>query len=448
MDFHGGIKLPLNHELTIDKPVTAIKLPERAIVHLSQHSGSTAVPCVSAGDKVKTYDIIARGIGAVSCDIHSPVSGVVESIQEFIHPHYKYSQAIVIKSDGQDTGNGNISVSSKTDYTLTELIEISKKAGIIDTISEGLPLGHKLSEIVEKKAEKNIHYLIISFVQNEPYIHNIETIARNFTQDIFDTISIFNNALKPKFIFLSVAHSRKKLINTLEDYISQNEVFKNVKIIRVTDKYPQQNEVVLANCILKTNIPAKKIIDNNCFIMDAATLFFLHEALKFNKPQIECYMTVSGYGITRPANVKVRIGTPIRDIIEQCGGFCGNVTTVVLNGLMSGFSQYSLDVPVIKSSSALTAMPTERLSSPDEAPCMRCKKCIDHCPVYLNPALLNNLSRSEHHIDTVEAGIYSCIECGVCSYICPSRINITHSIMLSKKKILELRLRESSGING
>ncbi|HNY11439.1 MAG TPA: RnfABCDGE type electron transport complex subunit C [Candidatus Wallbacteria bacterium] len=434
MDFHGGIKLPLNNELTEEKPLVSLKIPSKVCVLLSQHNGSPAVACVKPGDRVKTFDLIARGMGAISCDVHAPLSGTVESVSEFTHPHYKYSPAVVIASDGQDTPNGEIKVSDRTAFSLDEIIEKSRQCSIVDRASSNYPLWYKLSEIKNKQ----IYYLIVNFVQNEPYVHNVETMARNFTDEILSGILFMSSALSPKFIFLAVPYHMKKLIATLESAIS---AYKNIKIIRVTDKYPQGNEAILASCILKADIRHGKLSDAGCFVLDASVAYFLYEALKFNKPQIDTYLTVSGYAIAKPSNVKVRIGTMISEIIEQCGGLCGTVNSMVIDGLMSGFSQYTTNVPVIKTTSALTLLPTERLSTPHEETCMRCKKCIDHCPASLNPAFINRLSRLGKHSETAAAGIYSCIECGVCSYICPSRINITHSIILSKKMILQSNIK-------
>jgi len=435
MDFHGGIKLPLNHELTLEKPIVALKHPGRVVLLLSQHQGSPAVACVAPGDTVRTFDVVARGMGATSCDVHSSVSGKVEAIGEFPHPHYKFSQGIVIASDGADTPNGEISVCEKESFSLAEIIDASAKCGIVDSASGMLPLSCKLSSA----REKPIHYLIISFVQNEPYVHNSETMMRYFFDEIMHAVSWLAAAMSPKFVFLAVPYHMHKLLSTLDTAISGSKDF---RIIRVTDKYPQGNESILASCILKTHVKPGRLADANCMVVDASTAFFLYEALKYRKPQIDCYITVSGYGITKPSNVKARVGTPISEIVAQCGGFCGTINSVVVSGLMSGFSQYTLDAPVIKTTSAVTVLPTERLSSPHEDGCMRCKKCIDHCPAYLNPSSINRLSRAGRHHDTIAEGLYSCIECGVCSYICPSRINITHSIILSKKVIMERSVRE------
>ncbi len=439
MDFHGGLKLPLNHELTINKPVILAKTSRKMCVLFGQHSGSPAAAVVEAGQRVKLFEVIARAMGAVSCDVHSPVSGVVESIGEFVHPYYKYCQGAVIAADEPGPEEGSLSFDDSHEFSMEQIVERAEKCSIIDTVSDNGPLHCKISGL-NKGA---LHYLIISFVQNEPYIHNIETIARTYLDEIFTCISYLNGAAAPAFIFLALPYHMAGLIISIDNKLAEyRDVLKNCKIIRVTDKYPQANELVLASSILKTRIaPGGLIRNNKCLILDAATVFHLYEALKFNKPQIDCHLTVSGYGITRPANIKARAGTYISDIIEQCGGFCGNVNSLVIDGLMSGFSQFTPDVPVIKSNRSITVIPTERLSSSGEQKCMRCKKCIDSCPMRLDPARLNYLGRVKKYEQAVDSGIYSCIECGVCSYICPSRINITQSIILSKKMILETNAR-------
>lgn len=439
MDFHGGLKLPLNHELTIDKPLVAAKPPERVCVLLSQHSGSPAVAAVEPGSRVGLFEVIARAIGAVSCDVHSPVAGVVEKIDEFVHPYYKYCQGIVIAADREAESEKPLSFNAAESFTIEQIVEASKKFSVIDTVSNNKPLYSRISGL----AKGALHYLVISFVQNEPYINNIETLSHACLEEILSCASYINEAFGPAFVFFALPYHMVKLTTSIDNYLALNKSrYKNFKIIRVTDKYPQANEIILASSILRAKINSADIIrGNKCLILDALTVFHLYEALKFNKPQIECYLTVSGYGISRPANIKARLGAYISDIIQQCGGFCGNVNSLIVDGLMSGYSQFTADVPIIKSNRSITVIPTERLSSAGEQKCMRCKKCVDACPAELNPARLNFLSRCGAHEQAVEEGIYSCIECGVCSYICPSRINITHSIILSKKMILEANAR-------
>lgn len=439
MDFHGGLKLPLNHELTIDKPLTLARPPKKVCVLLSQHSGSPAVAAVEPGARVRLFDVIGSSIGAVSCDVHAPVSGVVESIGDFVHPYYKYCQGITIAADPPSEADQTMGFNEAERFSIEEICEAARKCSVIDTVSNNIPLHVKISGL---KPEA-VNYLIVSFVQNEPYIHNMETISHIYLDEIMSSISYLSAALMPAFVFLAAPYHMIKLITAIDNKLAQDRAaYKKFKIVRVTDKYPQANELLLASSILKTRVTQSALANTHkCLILDASTMFHLYEALKFGKPQIECHLTVSGYGITKPANIKARIGAYISDIIEQCGGFCGNVNSVVVDGLMSGYSQFTLEAPLIKPNRSITVIPTERLSSSGEERCMRCKKCVDSCPMGLDPARLNFISRSGAHEKAGGAGIYSCIECGVCSYICPSRINITHSIILSKKMIMEANLR-------
>lgn len=437
-------KLPLNYELTINKPLVNILNPKRVCVLLSQHKGSDAISCVDVGNYVKAYDLIAKAVGAISCNIHAPISGKIVQISDFVHPYYKYCQGIIIEADNTNNEvETKLEFNLKEEFTLDEICEIAFNKGVVDTFSNNIPFHVKLLDL----KPQTINYLIISFVQNEPYVHNLETITTNYLDEILTSILYLTKALLPSFVFLTVPYHMTNLIIKLDEKIVNfKKDFKNIEIIRVSDSYSQEFEPILVSTILKTNVKTLKTKYRSKYLAtDAITMFHLYEALKFSKPYVETFLTVSGYGILKPSNVKVKIGTYLSDIISQCGGFCGNVNFVIMDGLMSGYSQYTLDVPIIKTNKAVTLMPTERIVVDEsEKKCMRCKKCIDHCPMSLNPYKFYLIFNSKSYYEADYYNINQCIECGICSYICPVRIHLLHAIILLKKILIELKMKKEN----
>jgi electron transport complex protein RnfC len=139
--------------------------------------------------------------------------------------------------------------------------------------------------------------------------------------------------------------------------------------------------------------------------------------------------------VERCGNYLVRIGTPVKDILNFCGVDWDNVGKIILGGPMMGISQQDIEPPIIKGTSGILVQSKDVVIEDEEASCMRCARCVEACPAYLLPTQIVKVVRVEKWERLDKLHIKDCIECGVCSYVCPSKIPIVQYIKLGKIRL-------------
>jgi len=213
----------------------------------------------------------------------------------------------------------------------------------------------------------------------------------------------------------------------------------SIKVAVLETKYPQGAEKMLIKAILNRKVPVGKLpMDVGVVVNNVGTAFAVYEAVKYTKPLIERVVTVSGNGVKEPKNLLVRIGASFEDVLKQCGGITSDGEREVLNGgPMMGIAQTTLEVPVIKGTSGITVLAGREIKPAVYQPCIRCASCVEVCPVDLMPYRLGDLGRLQRLDEFKVWGGLTCIECGSCSYTCPSKRPLLHWIRVGKVKVRE-----------
>ena len=199
-------------------------------------------------------------------------------------------------------------------------------------------------------------------------------------------------------------------------------------------KYPQGAEKMLIKAVTGREVPSGKLpAAVGTLVQNVATTANVARIFETGQPLIERIMTISGRGIRQPGNWVIPFGTKLRDVIDACGGLTGDAAEIVFGGPMMGQSQASLDVPVLKATGGILVLSREECKRQDILPCIRCGKCIDACPVFLNPQLLGSLARVERFEEMKEeASLGDCMLCGCCSFVCPSNIPLSQMFAMAK----------------
>jgi electron transport complex protein RnfC len=216
-----------------------------------------------------------------------------------------------------------------------------------------------------------------------------------------------------------------------------------VDIRLLKTKYPQGSEKNLIYALLRREVPRGGLpFDVGVVVQNVGTAKAIWEAVSAGRPLYERAVTVGGDGIREPKNLWARIGTLFQTAVDFCGGLDEGVDTVVMGGPMMGIAQYSLDVPIIKGTSGILAWPTPPRAS--EHPCIRCARCVEHCPMGLSPTQLAKFVQFEKWEQAEKWGVLDCIECGCCRYICPSKIPLVHWLRLGKNKLSRAKRKKKA----
>lgn len=423
------IKLEEHKTQTESKKIEAAPPPARVYIPLSQHIGTITSPLVSIGEEVLLGQKIAGAKAHVSSFIHASVSGKVSAITDWPHPVLGQCKAIVIENNNKDellNKNQAPLPKEKIDkLSAEELRNAIQEAGIVGLGGASFPTHIKL------KPPKPVTTLIINGAECEAYLTADYRLMLEKTKEILQGIELAAKCLSVKEVYIAIKDNKPEAIEKIRIY---NTKFK-IRVLK--SQYPQGGEKQLIKNILGREVPSGKLpFEVGVVVHNVATCFAMYEAVYKNKPLYERVVTVTGSCLANPKNVLVRIGTPIKHIVEFCGPLKKESAKIVLGGPMMGIAQYTLEAPVIKSTTGIILMDAKEAQIPKEEFCIRCGACVRACPAYLMPTLISLASKKELWQKASLHGALDCIECGLCSYVCPSKIMLVQSIRRAKWELL------------
>jgi electron transport complex protein RnfC len=429
--FSHGIHPPEFKDVTAQKPIQVMPPPPKVIIPFLQHFGNPAEPLVKKGEEVMLGQKIGEGKTLFSASVHSSVSGKVLTIDHNNHPLGRSVLSVTIANDDQDNPVSS-SRGTKTPFSLTpdEIRQRVKEAGIVGLGGAAFPTAVKLSP----PKDKPIDTVIINGCECEPMLTADYRLMLEYSDDILNGAEIIRLAVKAKRLIVGIEDNKKQAFELFREKTKEN----TTEVALLKTKYPQGAEKNLIAALLNREVPRGGLpFDVGVVVHNVGTCKAIWDALNLAKPLYERAITVSGDGIEDPKNVMVRIGTPFQEVLDFCGGLKERATLLVMGGPMMGLAQWSLDAPVIKGTSGLLAWETP---APEmEYTCIRCGRCIDHCPMGLAPTQLMRFVKFDHYDEAETWGILDCVECGCCQYSCPARIRLVHWIRLGKNKVTEKR---------
>ena len=427
----GGVHPPEN-KLSAGEPVRTLEIPVRVTVPMGQNLGTPAKPVVKRGDKVKTGQLLAEAGGFISSRVHSPVSGTVFKIDNIMDMSGYRRQAIIINVEG-DEWMDDIDRSEKlvTDipFSAQEIVAKIKDAGIVGMGGATFPTHVKLMPPPGKKAD----YLIINGVECEPYLTSDHRLMLEKGPEIVVGTKILMKALQVNRAVIGIENNKPDAIQKMSELVAGEE---GITVQPLKVKYPQGGEKQLIKAVTGREVPSGKLpIEVGCVVQNVGTAFAVYEAVSKNKPLIERVVTVTGKALEKPSNLKVRIGTPVSQLIEAAGGLPEDTGKIIGGGPMMGKALATPEVPVVKGTSGILLMREEESHRAPESPCIRCSKCTQVCPMGLEPFLLSRLARIGRFEEAEKEKVMDCIECGSCQYTCPAHIPLLDYLRLGKNKV-------------
>lgn len=432
----GGVH-PEENKITADKATVAAALPKQAIFPLGQHIGAPAKPVVQRGDKVRVGTLIAEAGGFVSAPIHSSVSGTVAKVDTAVDATGYRRPAIYINVEGDeweesiDRSDKLEKLSDHPELTPEEIVNRIKEAGVTGMGGAGFPTFIKLCPPKDAKAE----CVILNGVECEPYITSDYRLMMEHADEILVGLDLLMKAAKVERGYIGIEDNKPEAIALFEEKTAADP---RVEIVALEKKYPQGGEKQLVDAVTGRQVPAPPAIPVNvgAIVQNVGTAFAVYQAVMKHKPLFERYTTVTGKQVKNPGNFLVRMGTPMRELIEACGGMPEGDNKVLAGGPMMGKSVVSTDVTVCKGTNSITILTDADARRKPVQPCIRCGKCVSACPMGLEPYLLATLSAFKQW-ERLEAGqVTSCISCGSCQFTCPSHRPILDNILQGKGVVM------------
>ncbi|MGN5152264.1 electron transport complex subunit RsxC [Aeromonas enteropelogenes] len=433
-DFHGGIHPADNKRQSSQTPVVDAGLPPQLIIPVRQHAGLAGDLLVQVGDRVKKGQPLTRYAKGRIVPVHAPTSGTITEIgnHTVAHPSGLDDLCITLTPDGEDAwGERN----GKPDYwnlERGELLERIQQAGIAGLGGAVFPTHSKLDgrgQLTE--------ILIVNGLECEPYITTDDRLMQQYADEIMDGIRVLKHLLKPKLTLIGVEDNKPEAIDQLTRHATDEDVL----VKTVPTKYPSGGAKQTIELLTGRQVPkGGRAVDIGIMVLNVATVFAIKRAIIDGEPLIERIVTLTGDSFKQPGNAWVRLGTPVRWLLQRFELQPEADQRVIMGGPMMGFTLPHAMVPVVKATNCLLAPTHAELPFPGpEQACIRCSACADACPATLLPQELYWYSRAREYDKAEQLNLFDCIECGACAWVCPSEIPLVQYYKIAKDDIREAR---------
>jgi len=435
----GGVHPPEN-KLSAGAPIEAAALPKRAFIHLGQHLGAPAKPIVQKGDKVRVGTLIGAGEGFISAAVHSSVSGTVFAIDAVVDASGYKRPAVIIDVEGDEwEPTIDRSPELKKDISLDKkaIVDRLKEAGIVGLGGATFPAHVKYMVPEGKKVDT----LIINAVECEPYLTSDHRVMLERADEVLVGTRILMTALGVERAVIGIEANKPDAIEILSRKAKDHPGI-TVQALKV--QYPQGAEKQLIKAILNREVPSGKLpLDVGCVVNNVGTTVAVYEAVQKNKPLFERIVTLTGKKLPRKANFLVRVGTPITQLIDACGGAPEGTAKFINGGPMMGKAMVNTDIPVTKGTSGVILVDEADARRNAPGACIRCAKCVAACPMGLEPYLIEKQAEYALWEDAEKEDAADCMECGCCQFTCPAARPLLDNIRLAKTTVMRIRRERS-----
>ncbi|OHD55652.1 MAG: hypothetical protein A2Y33_13540 [Spirochaetes bacterium GWF1_51_8] len=419
----GGIH-PHDSKYTSDKPITNAHLPKIVRIPMNMHIGAPAKVLVKAGDKVEEGQLIGEAVGFISANIHASVSGTVTAVEKADTLTAKGVEYVIIETGGTIRNWYD----RKFDYSKLpgeKLLEMVKTAGIVGMGGATFPTHVKLSPPKEKKMD----LFILNGAECEPYLTIDHRLMLEKPDEIVEGIGIVKKILGINKVMIGIEENKLDAIEAMSKASAGDS---SIEVYALRTRYPQGGEKQLIEALTGKQVPSGGLpSDIGAVVQNVATVYAIYEAVVYQKPLIERGLTFTGENVENRGNYKVRIGSPVQELIDEFG-IPADHGSVIAGGPMMGLELTDMKFPVTKSSSGIVVLTKKQDYIPHDYSCIRCARCQFVCPIGLEPWYLKVLVDKSLLEEAVDRGLLDCIECGSCSFVCPSTIPLVAMFRFGK----------------
>ncbi|MFW5961483.1 MAG: electron transport complex subunit RsxC [bacterium] len=411
----GGIELPAKKELNTDLRIEELPLPDMVYLPVKQHIGKPGEVTVKKGDYVERGQCIVEAEEGFSACLHASVSGEIAAIKEVPDSRGGKSKSIIIKRDkSAEFKRVNFSLKAKKEKSPEEIKEIIINSGIIGMGGAGFPTHIKLSP----PADKPIDTVIINGSESEPYVAVDDRTMQEKTAKIFRGLELIKKTVGADNGFIACEDNKENAIKKLK---AESKNWPELDYQVVDSRYPHGAEKKLIEACLNREIPEGGLpMDVGVVVNNVQTAVAVAEAVDEDQPVVDRIVSVSGRGIKNPKNLIVPLGTPIKELIDYCGGLTAEDSVLIIGGIMTGFRAESTEIPITKTGFGIIVLSQAEYKEYESRVCIRCAKCVDACPVYITPNRITDFINNDYLKEAEALSLASCIECGSCAYVCPA----------------------------
>jgi electron transport complex protein RnfC len=433
-EFRHGVHPPELKELTAKLPIRRMPYPREVIIPLRQHAGKPAKLVVAVGDRVNRGDVLGEADGFVSAPVHASATGRVTKIGLHPHPDGSMDTAVCIAVEpfSPQVSRERI-VPNWENLSTDEIVRAVQQGGVVGLGGAAFPTHVKLAPPRDVVVET----IILNGAECEPYLTTDHRIMVEYPERVHLGARIMMRALGAKRVVIGVEKNKPDAIAVLE---RTRPTDVDITILPLTVKYPQGAEKMLIKTVTGREVPSGKLpVSLGVVVQNVGSAASIAEIFDTGLPLLERIVTVTGPGIRHPSNLIVPVGTKLRDLIESCGGLTEDAGEIVFGGPMMGNAIATLDTPIVKGTTGVVVLAKVLTRDVATYPCIHCGRCLDACPVFLNPSILGDYARVQRYEEMEALHLADCMLCGSCSYVCPSNLPLAQMFQASKAALRRIK---------
>jgi electron transport complex protein RnfC len=427
----GGVHPPEAKGQTAALAIERMPVPDELEIILGQHIGAPCAPTVAKRGEVTEGAMIGEVKKGLGVPLHSPVAGTIKAIGTSAHPMRVSAPSVTIAVN-HDAAPVEYAKSDWTSLSGDELLTKVHDAGIIGIGGAGFPTHVKLRPPKDAKIDQ----LLLNGAECEPYITADHRQMLEHASEVVEGARIIMKILGVAKCQIGIECNKPDAIEMMTraaEAVSTADCSIVVQGLQV--KYPQGSEKQLIEALTGRKVPAMALPSAvGVVVQNVSTATAIYDAIVYSKPLYEKVVTIAGKGINKPANLLVKVGTKIGDIVEYLGGVKPELAKIIMGGPMMGFAVSSLDIPVTKTTSSVLFLTEDEIDTTPHSACIRCGWCLEACPMGLEPKEIGIHVEANRAENTAKFGVFDCFECGSCAYICPAKRPLVQFVRLAKMK--------------
>ncbi|UCH95766.1 MAG: 4Fe-4S binding protein [Candidatus Aminicenantes bacterium] len=358
---------------------------------------------LKVGKRVITGEQVARGV-------FSTVTGTVKGIEP------------LLTGDGHLTAV-RVEVSEEEEFDSALKLIPGKELAVLET-DPGELLEKKLNRanlgFCEERAE--VQTVIVSAVDTDLLTAVSQQVLRESKDIVPEGLKLVQHLTGAERVVLVVPEPLGNLVSDIAG--------DSIDIYKVKPFYPNGLPEILVRDL------ARIYHFHSHVFLKVEKLVAAVKALQEDQPFVHKVVTVIDENGAE--NFRVRIGTPLKDLLKLKGCDLKTSKKIIIGGPFRGYASFSTEIPITEDMDSIYVQPPDETVHYYNNQCMNCGRCVKVCPVNLDVNLICRYSEFSLFEKCSEMGVEVCIECGLCAYYCPSSRSLVQFIRLAKSEIEKL----------